>query len=95
MKLYDPPTNEQRGLYWIWIKNAANQLDMKPDDLHQAFKRMLIDGRSTQGLHKIQFNQYMDQVSRFCQENEIMLPKSIIKLNNAIQEKSQSSRSCS
>lgn len=73
MATYEPPTREQRGLYWIWISKASNQLDMDQDELHQAFKRLLIEDRSTESLHRVQYTQYMDQIGQFCKDNEINL----------------------
>lgn len=70
-----PHTQEQQGLYWVWVGEIAKQLEMEPEEVHDSFKGMFNEGKSTMKMHLAQYTDYMSKISSWCQENKIDLPE--------------------
>ncbi len=68
-----PPSDEQRGLYWIWIQEAAPQLEMSKKEIHEAMKGMFTKLPSTMDMHTLQFGEYMTSVRDWLTENGVEL----------------------
>lgn len=70
----EPQTAEQRGLYWIWMSDIANTLNLSSKDAaHQSFKKIFLKEDSSMGLSKVQYSAYMDLIFQWCQKHEIPL----------------------
>lgn len=70
----EPPTAEQRGLYWIWMEDVATTLQLASKDVaHASFKKLFLKGKSSMKLNKLQYSAYMDFIQKWCAEHDIIL----------------------
>lgn len=68
------PSDEQRGLYWIWMEDIAKTLDLSSKDAaHESFKKMFLKGKSSMKLNKVQYSAYMDFIYQWCESHDIVL----------------------
>lgn len=74
---YEAPTDEQRGLYWVWMDHIGRELEMHKDEAHAAFKALFLEGKSSMRLHRVQYTEYMDSINGWCAEHGIQLPEAV------------------
>lgn len=71
------PLNEskQRNLYFLWCNIIAEFLGYSEVELHEEFKRLYLQGKSTKGMNTKQWSDFMLKVQAFSADKGIILPK--------------------